>query len=99
MPQPTWPPGPTLRRHYQDHGRKFPFTSIRDYEDSSIETTQVGVEFTYTDDATGRQRIGYYDRASNRFTAVSADRRRILTHFPPDHGERYVEDLTDSTYS
>ena len=98
MPLPSWPPGPTLHRHFRDHRPKFPYASVREYANSSIETVTIGISFTYTDDTTRRQRIGYYHRASNRFTAVTGDGRRILTHYPPDRGERYVEELTDSTY-
>jgi pyocin large subunit-like protein len=98
MPLPSWPSGPTLRQHFRDHGKKLGCASVQEYADSSTETVTIGISFTYTDDTTGRQRIGYYHRASNRFTAVTGDGRRILTHYPPDRGERYVEELTDSTY-
>jgi pyocin large subunit-like protein len=98
MSLPSWPSGPTLRSHYQDHGYKFPYYTLREYEDSSIETVRIGTPFTYTD-ATGRPRKGYYHQPSNRFTAVTADGRRIVTHFPPDRGEKYVEELLNSTYS
>lgn len=99
MSLPSWPPGPTLQNHFASHGHKFPYLTIQEYEDSSVETAKLGVSFTYTDDATGRTRIGFYDKAGNRFTAVTSDGRRIVTHFPPDRGEKYVEELLDSTYS
>jgi pyocin large subunit-like protein len=99
MPAPSWPSQATLQRHYRKHGSKFPYTSVQEYKDSSIETVNVGRSFAYTDPSTGDARQGYYDGASNRFTAVTADGRRIVTHFPPDRHQKYVEELPDSTYT
>src|SRR4051794_33731471 len=98
MPLPSWPMGPTLPSHFGQHGWKFPYASVQEYEHSSIETVDIGVSFTYTDPDTGRQRVGYYHEASNRFTAVTSDGLRIVTPFPPDRHEKYVEELPDSTY-
>jgi hypothetical protein len=57
---------------------------------------QVGVAFRYTDRMSGSPRIGYFDPPTERFTAVTSDRQRILTHFPA--GVDYVRNLPNSDY-
>lgn len=99
VPSPSWPAQSTLSFHFQKHGRKFPYTSVQEYESSSLDTVAQGVSFTYTDPGTGDSRVGYFDPGKNHFTAVTADGRRIVTHFPPDRGVKYVEELPDSTYT
>jgi hypothetical protein len=42
-------------------------------------------------------RRGYYDRPTERFTAVSYDGTEIVTHFRCP--ERYVDQLPGSTYA
>jgi hypothetical protein len=92
---PSWSPG-NLLRHFRKHGRKFPFTNVVDYEQSSLVTIVRGTRFTYDDG--GVPRVGYYDRVTNRLTVVSDDERAIITHFPPSGGERYCRTRSQSTY-
>ena len=68
------------------------------YDISARETIRVGKPFTYLDRESNARRRGFYDPASNRFTAVTQDGKRITTHFRPDNGERYAHGLTESTY-
>ena len=44
------------------------------------------------------ERLGFFQKASNRFTGVTRDGRRITTQFKPDRGEAYVRGLDRSTY-
>jgi hypothetical protein len=44
------------------------------------------------------ERLGFFQKESNRFTGVTRDGRRITTQFRPDRGEAYVRGLDRSTY-
>jgi hypothetical protein len=77
---------------------EFPCASVQDYEASSLATIETGSRFSFDDPSSGDARVGYYDRGSNRFTALTANERRIVTHFCPRRGEQYVRDLPNSTY-
>lgn len=93
----TWTPG-QLQDHFQKHGREGPWASESVYDASARETVTVGALFTYVDGATNAERLGFFDKAGNRFTSVTQDGRRITTHFRPDRGESYVRNLYRSTY-
>ena len=93
----TWAPG-QLASHFEKHGREGPWASESVYDASARETITQGTAFTYLDRESNAERIGFYDKAGNRFTAVSRDGRRITTHFRPDRGEVYVRSLSRSTY-
>lgn len=83
--------------HINQHGRKFPYPSFREYEESSKATILAGQRFTYRDPKSRAERIGYYDPSRGYFTAVTADHTQIVTHYPAP--ERYVRTLPGSTYS
>lgn len=91
----TWAPG-QLEAHFQKHGEQMASTS--DYDASARATIREGRAFTYVDRESRTQRLGFYDRGTNRFTSVTNDGRRITTHFRPDTGERYVRRLDRSSY-
>ncbi len=93
----TWTPG-QLASHFEKHGREGPWASESVYDASARETVQQGTFFTYQDRESNAERLGFYDKAGNRFTAVTRDGRRIATHFRPDRGEAYVRGLSRSTY-
>jgi pyocin large subunit-like protein len=99
MVPPSWPNAARLLRKFQQHGWEFQYTTVAEYEASSLDTISVGVRFTYTDSGSGASRVGYYDAANNRFTVVTLSERTIVTHFAPSRGEKYVEELPDSTYT
>jgi pyocin large subunit-like protein len=99
MAVPAWANKGKLLGHFRKHGSKFPYATVQEYEDSSLETVNLGTQFTYTDSGTGAPHIGYYDKGTNRFTGVTGNGRRIVTHYPPDRGEKYVQELLDSTYT
>ena len=100
---PNWPSRRRLEEKFQQHQRDFnrhplygPLYGADDYDTSARETIRDGIPFNYTDERAGRPRRGYFDPQNERFTAVTADGRRILTHFPAD--EDYVRGLPDSDY-
>lgn len=83
-----------LRNHHGEHALQFnpPIRSPREYDLSARLVIQKGKRFTYTHE--GEPRVGYWDSATNLFTATSETRGRvtILSHFPAD--ERYIRGLT-----
>lgn len=93
----TWAPG-QLASHFEKHGREGPWASESAYDASARDTVAHGTPFTYRDRESNAERLGFYDRPGNRFTAITRDGRRITTHFRPDRGEAYVRGLARSTY-
>ncbi|MDP8921319.1 MAG: hypothetical protein M3O34_00350 [Chloroflexota bacterium] len=93
----TWAPG-SLESHFEKHGAEGPYRSAAEYDAVARETITVGTRFTYQDRESNAERLGFYDKAGNRFTGVTRDGGRITTHFRPDRGEAYVRGLERSTY-
>jgi hypothetical protein len=93
----TWAPG-QLQAHFEKHGTEGPWASESAYDASAREVIRVGTLLTYVDGTANVERLGFYHRDSNRFTAVTRDGRRITTQFRPDRGEAYVRGLARSTY-
>ncbi len=91
----TWAPG-QLEAHFQKH--RDGYQTVQDYDRGARDTIRKGTAFTYLDRESGDRHLGFYDRPSNRFTALTLDGRRVTTHFQPDNGEKYVRDLPESTY-
>jgi pyocin large subunit-like protein len=91
----VWAPG-ELEAHYRKHPDGY--RSVDEYDRGARETIRVGRRFDYRDTQSNAPRLGFYDPETNRFTALTADGRRITTHFRPDRGERYVRGLPGSTY-
>jgi len=94
----TWVYPSELLWHFRKHGHKLSLQTVQEYEASALDTIQVGVRFTFDDLARGVKRGGYYDAATNRLTIMTDDELFILSHYPPDRGERYVRDRPSSTY-
>jgi pyocin large subunit-like protein len=90
-----WAPG-QLEAHFQRHPEGY--RSVEEYDQGARETILRGAAFTYRDRTTDLPRLGFYDRETNRFTALTRDGGRITTHFRPDRGERYVRNLQESSY-
>jgi hypothetical protein len=99
MVLPSWPSSARLLKKFLKHGWEFPYTSVDEYEASSLDTITVGTRFTYTDLGSGAPRVGYYDVVNNRFTAVTWNELTIVNHYPPRRSEKYVQELLDSTYT
>jgi len=93
----TWAPG-QLRAHFEKHGKEGPWASESEYDASARETIRVGTAFTYLDRESNAERLGFFQKESNRFAGVTRDGRRITTQFKPDRGEAYVRGLDRSTY-
>jgi hypothetical protein len=93
-----WWPGQDWE-HFQKHRYEFRSHSVAEYDESARRTIRLGKGFTYTDPDWGTPRVGYFAVGSGRFTALNASQTRILTHFIPSDGERYVRTLPDSTYT
>jgi hypothetical protein len=86
-------------KHFQKHGRELGIQDLARYDKSARTTIRLGNRFTYLDPDYGTPRVGYFTLGTGRFTALNASQTRILTHFAPKNGERYVRDeLPQSTY-
>jgi hypothetical protein len=94
---PEWKSQHHLREHFRDHGRKLRLRTLAGYDESAKNTIEVGTRFNYRDRQTGEWRIGYYDRTTERFTAVSDDEQNIVSHFRCP--EWYVAELPRSDYT
>lgn len=90
-----WAPG-QLDAHFQKH--RDGYGTVQEYDRGARDVIRKGTAFTYLDRESGDRHLGFYDKPSNRFTAMTLDGRRITTHFQPDNGERYVRGLPESTY-
>ncbi len=98
MSAPVWVSPNRLRWDFGKHAREFPFTTVQEYEESSIDTISVGVRFEFEDGKSSRPRVGYYDVRMNRLTVLTDDELFILSHYRPTRGETYVRGLLRSTY-
>lgn len=83
-----------LEDHYNKHGRYLRTRTIEEYVASALDTIARGTIFGYDDPRSGERRIGCFDRATGRFTAITDDDRYIVSHFRSD--EAYVIGLPDS---
>ena len=92
-----WRSREELEHHFGLHGDDVGARTIEEYEVSAREVIERGTLFEYEDIRSGDWRLGYYDRATQRFTAVTDDDRWIVTHFRCP--ERYVENLPGSYYA
>lgn len=92
-----WAPG-QLEAHFDKHGQEGPYRTQREYDAAARETIRRGASLTYVDRESDAPRVGFYERAANRFTGLTRDGGRITTHFRPDRGEGYVRGLERSTY-
>lgn len=92
-----WASAAELASHFLKHGPKLGLVSESEYDASGRATMRAGMRFTYEDPGSGGRRVGYFDRRSGLFTALTGDETIILTHFLVD--EAYVRNLPDSTYA
>lgn len=90
-----WAPG-QLQAHFQKHRNGY--RTEQEYDLGARAVIRDGTAFTYVDRESGDRHLGFYEKSSNRFTAMTEDGRRITTHFEPDNGEAYVRQLPQSTY-
>ncbi len=95
--QASWAPG-QLQAHFEKHGREGSYRGAEEYDRAARQTIRDGAMFSYVDRETRAPRVGFYDRANNRFSGLTRDGARITTHFRPDRGESYVRGLERSTY-
>lgn len=89
-----WASAAELTSHFLKHGPKLGFLNESEYDTSGRVTMRAGRRFTYEDPGSGEPRVGYFDRRSGLFTALTADETIILTHFLTD--EAYVRNLAAS---
>ena len=71
--------------------------TVDDYDRSARETIARGTRFTYNAPGTGEPRVGFFDRATGHFTALTDDEAILLTHYPLS--EAKIRALPNSTYS
>jgi len=57
MSTPTWVSLVRLRWDFRRHGHEFPFSTVDDYEASSLDTINIGVRFEFEDRKNGRNRL------------------------------------------
>ena len=91
-----WTRQARLNRHFRRHGGEVGASDATSYDASARQTIQVGVRFTYQDLVTREMRIGYFDPATGRFTALSEDGLTIVTHFVTT--EAYIRSRPNSSY-
>jgi pyocin large subunit-like protein len=92
-----WPDADYFQEHFELHRSELNVQTAAAYDRSARATIRAGRRFTYTDRPSGETRVGYYDARTRRFTALSPDERRIITHFRPDD-PYYARRRPDSTY-
>ena len=97
MSGPAWSSERRRRQHFAAHRRRLNVRTLEEYDASALEAIRVGTYFGLIDSDTGAPRVGYYDRWTERLTALSEDESTIFSHFRCP--ERYVADLLGSTYS
>jgi hypothetical protein len=68
-------------RHFADHGVGVNAATPDLYDRSAHSTIGIGKRFTYTDRTTGLKRVGYWEAATRKFTALTYDETIILSHF------------------
>jgi len=90
-----WSSRSDFERHYSKHRVEVGVRARDEYLRSARQTIQDGIRFTHT--WKGGTRVGYYHRATRRFTALPDDESFIITHFVM--GERQVRALRGSTYN
>lgn len=93
---PQWGSDEELEEHFDDHGTELGCRSVDEYEQSSRMTIDRATFFNYRDRSTGEWRLGYYDRLTERFTALNDDGDTIITHFRCP--ERYIRGLPENDY-
>lgn len=96
---PSWVSQRCLHRDFGKHGPEMPWSTVQDYETSSLDTIQAGTRFEFEDQKSGRDRVGYYDKATNRLTVLTDDELLILSHYRPTQGETYIRRMLRSTYT
>ena len=84
--------------HFLAHRHELGVRTVVEYDQSARHTIRSGRYFTYRDPDSGNLRVGYFAPTTGRFTAMNPSQTKIITHFVPDRGERYVLDLPESTY-
>src|SRR6188474_3013601 len=92
--QAPWGDPPALWNHYVKHPNVLRVATEQDYDDSARETIRRGVRFTFQERTTGVRRVGYFERATGRFTVLNEHETRIRSHFLTS--ERQVRALPES---
>jgi hypothetical protein len=92
----VWP-DPSLYEHFLKHRLGLGVKWVTDYEASARRTIEIGKRFQYTDKG-GQPRVGYFHRPTRRFTALTQNERRIVSHYKVDDAD-YPRQLLDSDYA
>lgn len=94
----AWLSEAQLLDHFETHGRKMGFQTADEYDASAQHTLAVGKDFAFTDDWTGQDRIGCFDRDSGRLVVLTDDIHdpKIVSYFPTSEG--YCRRQWNSTY-
>lgn len=102
--RPTWTSSWKLHQHFLKHRLeffrhqpRFNFGNASEYNESAWQTIETGTRFTYRDRGSRERRVGYYERATRRFVALTEDELLMLTHFPMNEAD--VLALLESNYS
>jgi pyocin large subunit-like protein len=96
--RPSWVTREDLEEHFERHKAEMGARTVQEYDRSARFTIANGQRFTYTDSDNGTPRVGYFIRRTGLLTVLTAGERRILTHFKPTGGVRYVRSQIDSDY-
>jgi len=79
-----------------DHGRGVGAATEQEYDESARETIRRGARFTYRERSSRVRRVGYFERATGRFTVMNEYETRIRSHFLTS--ERQLRTLPESDY-
>ena len=94
----VWVSEAHLLDHFEIHGRKMGFRTAEEYDASAQYTLAAGTDFAFTDDWTGLDRLGCFDRDSARLVILTDDIHdpKIVSDFPASEG--YCRREGNSTY-
>src|SRR3954469_14757952 len=93
-----WVSAAHLLDHFEIHGRKMRFQTAEEYDASAQYSLSVGKDFAFSDDWTGLDRLGCFDRDSGRLVVLTddTDDPKIVSYFPASEGNCHRQ--WNSTY-
>jgi hypothetical protein len=91
-----WGDPPTRWNHYTKHRNTLGVATEQEHDVSARETIRRDVRFTYRDRSSRARRVGYFERATGRFTILNERETRIRSHFLTS--ERQIRALPESDY-
>ena len=91
-----WGDPPARWNHYTKHRNTLGVATEQEYDESARDTERCGRRFTFRDRSSGARRVGYFERATGRFTVLNERETRIRSHYVTS--ERQIRGLLESDY-